>query len=262
VKFWTAAGAAALSIHGSARAEDVVLRVGDPLTRADLLKPGTQRYLRYLIKGGHRNPVDLWVRTISFETKDGRRLVRVAQQWDGVGPEPTVRLEDSLAEAVTMRPISHERSLTVAGKTKTSAYLFDGEAVRADPARADNAAAGFSKAAPAPLYNFVPDVEWFRQLPMRAGRTFVADLYDPGSGEPDRFRFKVDGSDRIAGPDGHLVDCWLVTTDYNHPEHGLTRYWFAKTNQYMIRQEVDGGERGYLVKILLPPEAGDLTEEP
>ena len=250
---------AAALFAGPVRAEELLLRAGEPLARADLLKPGTQRYLRYLVKNGHRNPLDMWVRTVSFEERDGRRIVRIVQQWDGVGEEPTVRIEESVAEAGTMLPISQRRVYTSAGKTTTWAYLFDGTAVAADPAVADNRAAGFSKATPAPVYNFVPDIEWFRQLPMQEGRVFVAELYDPGPEEPGRYRLTVAGSARIAGPDGRPVDCWLVTTDYNHPERGLTRYWFAKANQYLVRQEVDTGERGYLVKILLPPEAADAV---
>lgn len=249
----------ACSATASASAEDVVLGVGTPLARADLLKPGTQRYARYLVKDGHRNPIDTWTRTITIERLAGRRVVRVSQQWDGAGPNPTVRLEESMLEAGTMRPLSQRRTVTSAGRTTVSAYLFGGTAVSGDPDVPENAAASFAKPLAGPVYDFVPDIEWFRQLPMRAGRTFVADLYDPGSGEPGRYRFAVERSDRIAGPDGRPVDCWLITTDYNHPERGVSRYWFAKTNQYLVRQEADAGERGRVVKLLLPPEAGDRS---
>lgn len=252
-----AAAFLALSFAVPAYADEIALRAGEPLARADLLKSGTQRYVRYLLKDGRRNPLDTWTRTITFEQLDGRPVVRIAQQWDGGGPTPTQRLEESVLEARTMRPLSQSRTLTSGGKTKSYAYLFGVSGVTGDPSVADNAAAGFSKPLSAPVYDFVPDIEWFRQLPMRAGRTFVADLYDPGSGEPGRYRFVVAGSARIAGPDGRPIDCWLVTTDYNHPERGLSRYWFAKSNQYLVRQEADAGEHGRVVKLLLPAEADD-----
>ncbi|WP_156143812.1 hypothetical protein [Sphingomonas taxi] len=236
---------------------DVEVRVGAPLARAALLKPGTQRYLRYLVKDGHRTAIDIWSRTVSFETRDGRRLVRVAQLWDGAGPNGSVRREDSLMEAGTMRPIEQVRTIVRDGVTKTAAYRFDGARVTGIADRAGNDARDFAIAGSEPLFNFVPDSEWFQQLPMAAGISFVASLYDPGSGKPDRYRFTIAGAARIAGPDGKPVDCWLMTTDYNAPEHGLTRMWFAKRTQVMIRQEGDAGPRGHFVKTLLPPEAGD-----
>jgi hypothetical protein len=242
---------------GAAKASDrIVFTVGDKLPRAALLTAGTHRYLRYIVKNGRRVPVDIWVRKISFEQRGGRRLVRIWQQWDAPGEGDPSRIEDSVLEAGTMRPISHVRARTQAGKTITSSYLYDGATVTGDAAASDNAAKDFTKTGAAPLYNFVPDIEWLQQLPMSPGRVLVASLYDPGSGEPGEYSFTVAGSERIAGPDGKPVDCWLVTTDYNHPERGVARFWFAKANQQMIRQEADMGERGKLVKTLLPPESG------
>lgn len=247
---------ALLAVATPAGADDVVLRVGQPLGRADLLKPGVQRYLRYIVKDGHRTPIDVWTRTISFARDGGRRTVRVAQQWDGATPG-TGAVEDSVMEAGTMRPLTHSRARTRDGKTVKGAYRYDGASVTGVADVSDNSASGFAVTAAEPVYNFVPDIEWFRQLPMAAGRTFVASLYDPGPGKPERYRFTVAGTARIAGSDGRRIDCWLVTTDYNHPERGLTRYWFAKATQLMIRQESDAGARGLLVKVLLPPEAAD-----
>jgi hypothetical protein len=241
----------------SVAAKDVVVPVGAPLARAALLKAGTQRYLRYIVKDGHRTAIDIWSRTTSFEERDGRRLVRVSQVWDGAGPNGGVRREDSVLEAGTMRPVEQVRTTIRDGVTKTAAYRFDGTRVTGIADRAGNDARDFAVEGAEPLFNFVPDSEWFQQLPMAAGTTFVASLYDPGAGKPDRYRFTIAGSARIAGADGRSIDCWLMTTDYNAPDHGVTRMWFAKTTQVMIRQEGDAGPRGHFVKTLLPPEAGD-----
>jgi hypothetical protein len=241
----------------SVAAKDVVVPVGTPLARAALLKPGTQRYLRYVVKDGHRTAIDIWSRTTSFEERDGRRLVRVSQMWDGAGPSGGIRREDSVMEAGTMRPVEQVRTTIRDGVTRTAAYRFDGARVTGIADRAGNDAKDFAVEGTEPLFNFVPDSEWFQQLPMAAGTTFVASLYDPGAGKPDRYRFTIAGSARIAGADGRPIDCWLMTTDYNAPDHGVTRMWFAKTTQVMIRQEGDAGPRGHFVKTLLPPEAGD-----
>ena len=235
----------------------VVLKPGQVMPRANLLAPGTQRYLRYFIKDGHRNPLDIWTRVISFETKAGRRLVRIRQQWDGAGPNPTTRIEDSFMEPDTMVPVFHSRSKTAPDGVVVDAFRFDGKLVTGDRDVAGNASRDYRIEAEAVPYNFVVDMEWFRQLPMAPGRTFAASLFDPPSGKPAVYRFVVAGSDRIAGPDGRLIDCWLVTADYNQPDRPLARYWFAKANQFMLRQESDAGARGILVKILITNEAAD-----
>lgn len=243
----------------TAQTQIVELQLGQVLPRAKLLTPGTQRYLRYFVKDGHRNPLDIWTRVISFEIKDGRRLLRIRQQWDGAGPRPTTRIEDSLMTPDTMVPVFHLRSKTTPEGVTVDAFRFDGKFVTGDPDVADNASRDFRiEAADAP-YNFVVDIEWFRQLPMATGRIFSASLFDPPSGQPAVYSFTVVGSDQIVGPDGRQIACWLVTTDYNQPDRPLARYWFAKSNQFMIRQESDAGARGTLVKTLIANEAADDT---
>jgi hypothetical protein len=41
----------------------------------------------------------------------------------------------------------------------------------------------------------------------------------------------VAGSEVLDLPGGGKVDCWVVTTDYNHPE----TFWLAKDSQVVVK---------------------------
>src|SRR4051812_33737641 len=88
-------------------ADATQVKVGEALPRVNLLIPGVHRYLRYKVKDGERHPIDIWSRVISFETRDGRRLLHVSQRWDEVGPPAFFLEQDSWFEPDTFRPISH-----------------------------------------------------------------------------------------------------------------------------------------------------------
>jgi hypothetical protein len=68
----------------------------------------------------------------------------------------------------------------------------------------------------------------------------------------------VAGAGRIAGPDGKPMDCWLVTADYNTGKV-LSRFWFAKADQVLVREEQTQKDGSTLVKTLLPPESADAV---
>ena len=147
-----------------------------------------------------------------------------------------------------MRRVQRDGATTVGG------YRFVAGKVVGMTDLADNGRADFSEAMPEAHYNFELDMEFLRTLPMAEGRTFDIPFYDPGRGKPARYRFVVEGADRIAGPDGKPVDCWLVTADYNSGQL-KARYWFAKANQVMVRGEQAMPDGGVMVKALLPPES-------
>jgi hypothetical protein len=75
-------------------------------------------------------------------------------------------------------------------------------------------------------------------------------LYHPGGpAAPARYTFRVAGSEAIAGPAGP-VDCWIVTTDYNAPG-SVSKFWYAKGSQLMVKQESPLSDGRTLVKTLL-----------
>lgn len=243
---------------GGVRAEALRLQVGKSLARFELLLPGAHRYLRYTAAAdGRRSAIDVWTRTLSFENHEGHRQLHIIQRWDEVA-DKAVLIQDSWFDPRTFKPQTHIRRLERDGKTTLSGYRFTDARVVGMPELADNGRRDFVMPLPEPSFNFEYDMELLQTLPLAAGRTFNIPFYDAGVDKPGRYDFVVVGSALIAGPDGRPINCWLVTADYNAGKV-VSRFWFAKTNQVLVREEQAQDSGSTLVKALLPPEAEDVA---
>lgn len=232
---------AAMPVHASE------LTPGASLERFSLLKAGTHRYLRYTLAQGHAAPVDLWTREVSFEQRDGQAVLRIRQQWDS-GPGGTKKSIDSWFDAPSLRPRSHFRETEKNGKRTSEEFQFKaGKLIGMTPSvngAREAAVPDFGE----PAYNFEADIELLRTLPLAQGYEARIRFYHPGGPSPAGYTFRVTGSAVIAGPAG-LVDCWVLTTDYNRPGT-LSTMWFTKGSQLLVRQETPLGDRIY-VKALI-----------
>ena len=210
--------------------------VGQPLARFANLKPGVHRYLRFRQSGDTIRVADVWTREIRFEDQDGQRRMHIVQHWDGAGAPPSDRQLDSWFEVGTFRPLSHIRRSQKDGVSKVEGFVFQPDRITGMKDLADNAAKDFEVASPQPSFNFETDMEFIQALPLAAGYEASIVFTHPGGGPPAAYVFKVAGSETLDLPGGGKVDCWLVTADYNRPETPVTRFWFAKGSQVMIKQ--------------------------
>jgi hypothetical protein len=230
--------------------------VGQPLERFALLEAGTHRYLRYKVRNdGARLAVDIWSRTISFETREGKPALHIVQRWDQPGAK-VILTQDSWFEPRTFRPLTHIRHLERDGVVTIGGYDIGPTRVLGLRDLPDNQRKDFDQPLPEPSYNFEYDMELLQALPLAAHREFNIAFYDPGVDKPGRYVFKVSRADRIAGPDGRPIDCWVLTADYNTGKV-LSHFWFAKRGQTLIREEQIQEDGALLVKTLLPPESTD-----
>lgn len=230
---------AVLLLSGAATAAQAAVTpvpVGQPLARFANLKPGVHRYLRFKQSGDTIRVADVWTREIRFEDQDGKRRMHIVQHWDGVGATPSDRQLDSWFEVGTFRPLSHIRRSQKDGVSKVEGFVFQPDRIVGMKDLADNAAKDFDVASPQPSFNFETDMEFIQALPLAAGYEASIVFTHPGGGPPAAYVFKVAGSEVLDLPGGGKVDCWLVTADYNRPETPVTRFWFAKGSQVMIKQ--------------------------
>lgn len=252
-----ALGAVFLMIQ-PAMAETVKVEVeGHGLDMA-MLKPGVHRYMRYLIKDGAREVKDIWTRRVSYENKDGRKLLHMVMRWDELGPPAYSLVQDSWFDAETFRPLTHSRRSDKDGEVKLKVYRFQPDAIVGETGIAGNLAQDYRSPTAEPMYNFEYDMELLQTLPMREGAEFSLPFADPGLGEPNRYVFKVAGSDSLTGTDGRPVDCWVVTADYNTGKV-RARFWFDKKTQLMLHEEAIASDDGQqiLIKTLLSEEQAD-----
>jgi hypothetical protein len=250
------AAAALLIAAQGALAEPVVIKVGDKLPRANLLKPGIHRYVRYTITpDGHRNAIDIWSREISFENKDGRRLMHIHQQWDEIS-HPGVLIQDAWFEPDTLRPLTQVKVLTRDGKTTIGGYRFLPDKIVGMDDLPGNSRKGFVQASPEPTNNWETDMEYLQALPLAQGYAASIDFYDPGLDPPARYIYTVTGSEKIPEPDSNAIDCWIVSIDFKDPRGTVTtHFWFAKKTQVLVREEAKLPDGSTLVKSLLTAEA-------
>jgi hypothetical protein len=242
------ASLALVALQAQAAVHDI--DVGTQLPRFALLKPGTHHYLRYAKEGDAIKLVDIWARTVSFEDRDGKHLLRVRQRWDGVTPKPYTLLLDSWAEPGTFRPLSHERVREMDGQRRVEGFVFSPAQVSGMQELADNVQKDLVVPSSEPTYNFETDIEFLQTLPMAEGEEFRINFYHPGGKPlPQRYLWRVAGSESIAGPTGP-VECWVITTDYNQPGGKVTKFWFAKGSQLMVREESQT-PKGSFVKTLV-----------
>lgn len=233
------------------------IHVGEQLPRFSLLRAGTHRYLRYTIDNGHRSPIDIWTRTISFDTQDGQRRMRIQQRWDEVG-QPALWLDqDASFELGTFRPLTHVKTRQHGDTVLVGGYRFLPDRIVGMDELPNNSRNGFSVPSPEPAFDFEYDMELLQTLALRDGYRASIVFYDPALDPPARYTFVVAGSESIDGPDGRPIECWVVTADYN-TGHVVSTFWFAKRTQVLIREESRTKSGGVLVKTLLNPEADPL----
>jgi hypothetical protein len=211
--------------------------VGAQLPRISMLKEGTHRYLVYRATEGANIPSMIWSREVRFETVNGEKLMHIKHRFDGVLPKPIVVLHDSWFEAGNFRPRTHVRTTERDGSRVVEGFVFSPDKIAGMQDLADNTQKDLSVASPEPAFNFEMDTEFLQALPLAEGYEAHINFYHPGGkAQPQRYTFKVAGSETIGGPTGP-VDCWVVTTDYNKPGGPVTKFYLAKATQLMVREE-------------------------
>lgn len=248
-----AVGAAlAFAVTASAQAAVTPVPVGQPLARFDKLQPATHRYLRYRQMGDTITPLDVWTREIRVEPdKAGVKRLHIVQHWDGSTPGVVKKL-DSWFELGTFRPYSHERRTTGKdGQTKIEGFDFKPDRIVGLKDLEANTTAAYDVASPQPAFNFETDMEFLQALPLAKGYEASIVFHHPGGEAPAAYVFKVTGSEVLTSSAGGKVDCWVVTTDYNHPEMKPTTFWLAKDSQVVIKNVSIAPDGSTWVKTLL-----------
>ncbi len=235
----------------AAQAAVTPVPVGQKLARFDTLKPGVHRYLRYKQTGETITAADVWTREIRVEDQDGQRRMHIVQHWDGTGPTPTNKQLDSWFEIGTFRPYTHVRRTQKDGVWKVEGYAFQPDRIVGLKDLESNVAKDFEVASPQPSFNFEVDMEVLQALPLAAGYAASIVFTHPGGGPPAAYVFKVAGSETLDAPGGGKIDCWVVTTDYNRPDMPLSRFWFAKRGQVMVKQVSTLPDGSAIGKLLL-----------
>jgi hypothetical protein len=243
--------AASVPLESKAFAAPEEVKVGQALPRFEKLKPGVRRYLRHREMNGVVRSIDIWTREVRFEEREGKPLLRIVQQWTGPASAPhTLRL-DSWFERGTFRPITHERFYERAEEKRNEGFRFLADKIGPLETTPGNVHKKFEMASPEATFNFETDMEFLQTLALAPGYEASIRFYHPGGPAPAAYIFKVAGAERLAGPGGEPIDCWLVTTDYNVPSAKPARFWVSKKDQIVLKVEQVSADGSKTVKTLL-----------
>jgi hypothetical protein len=232
------------------------LEVGQALPRASLLTAGVHRYARYMISDDSRSLIDVWSRRLSYEDLNGRQVLHIHQRWDAAD-KSYVAIFDQIFEAKTFRPLSQTRSVTRNGATKTLSVTVDGPKVDSISDGGNGTANALHENFSMPFYNFHTDMELLQALPLKKGYVASIPFYDVAQEPPARYTYRVVGGETLPGAGGALIECWLVLYQSSDLKSAPIRFWFAKRNQVLVREEATVPGQGTLVKTLLNAEAED-----
>ena len=208
------------------------LRVGHQFRAFKSLERGVQRDIIYTSINGKVRSVGMKIRSTADTIIDGKSYVLIKHHWEMGDPKQNVSFE-ALCEAGTMRPIQHIRTSQRAGK---EAFRFLGDEIVALDTANDNSKVDFSLPLEESTYNWEIDLETYGLIPMRKGYEAVMNFYHAGGSTPPAFySLKVEGSEKVALPDGSELDCWVLFTDYRGTQP--TRFWYTKKGQNFVKME-------------------------
>src|SRR6202046_2176500 len=212
------------------------LDVGQALPRAPLLTSGVHRYVRYMISDDSRTLIDLWSRRLSYENLSGRQVLHIHQRWDAAD-KSYVAIFDQIFDAKPFRPLSQTQSVTRNGATKTLSVSFNGPKVDSTSDSSAEAGKPLHENFAMPFYNFHTDMELLQALPLKRGYVASIPFYDVAREPPARYTYRVVGEEALPGADGAPIECWLVLYQSPDPQVPPIRFWFAKRNQVLVREE-------------------------
>lgn len=208
------------------------IKVGDRFRLFDQLEMGTTRDAIYTELNGKAQSVTLKTKTVERITIDGREYMAFTHLWDSSNPD----LSGSfyyICEPETLRPVIHIRNSKRMGK---EAFAFSKEKISGLDSVQNNARKDFNLPLDMQTYNWEIDLETYSLIPMKAGYQVAMPFYHPGSPSvPKYYLLKVEGSEKLKMPNGQVLDCWIIFTDYGGTQP--TRFWYTKKGQNFVKME-------------------------
>lgn len=235
---------------------DTINTPAHPLVTSQL-RTGLKQYLVYYQDPAKTTSMRFWfwLRRIEPVEQNGEALLRTTQQWYGAD---TIQYRTcySLNRKSNFAPLYH--SETIAGKT--NAYNWSDTQITGADSIADNKAKAFKLDFNYPTLNWNLDIETFEMLPLAAGKSFLIPFYDAGLQPPMYILYTVTGSEVLDTYDNHKVDCWILLTKGEQPNHDTftQTFWISKKGHEFLKEE-DHYSGKYRYKVKVPALATDIA---
>lgn len=216
------------------------------------LKPSKSQYLVsvHTLNPERVRNLFLWKRELSLETRNGKEVIVVNQDWQG---QDTVfaRKVYSISEKATFKPIYHFAK----SPRGIEAFNFETDRIVGADSVVNNTRKGWQVALKEPTLNWELDLEILALLPFKEGKTFAVNFYHPGArSEPQYYLYKVAGSEMLELAGGQKVDCWKLQIDYGQ-QNSTATFWVSKKTREVLKS-MDTFKGGYRYKVKLSNGVG------
>lgn len=206
------------------------IRVGYQFGQFKNLELGTVTDLVYNEANGRLN-IAIKKRTTELVNINGKEFVKIVHEWNSPNEQWSGYFE-YYCEPGTLKPVQHVRNTKLNGK---EAFSFQDLTVTGLDSAKENSKTDFSLELSEPTYNWEVDLETYSLLPMKKGYEVVMNFYHPGGSAPGFYHLKITGSEKLKLPNGKMLDCWILFTDYGGSQP--TRFWYTKKGQNFVKME-------------------------
>jgi hypothetical protein len=240
--------AVVVSFSAAAQKGDTIHVRGSDLLMNDL-QTGSYSYLIIQQKALDSPASDITIAkmTVARETYHNKPAIVVHQQWD---KDSAIHKSYSVFDANDFSTLYHDTYWASLGFS----LIFDFETQKFDSkpvwrTLSDKGHAHVEKEFAGALgvyrLNWHADLIVYSLLPYKAGRTFVINYYDPGSGDPQEVPYTVTGSEKLTDRGGMAIDCWVLS----HSDDKFTeKFWISKKTNEVLKEEDYGKDFGYRFK--------------
>lgn len=205
------------------------------------LKTGNSTYLVYFKKSATSPAQNITLVKIAVESinANGKKAFAVTQNWDS-GDE-LIHTALTVHDATDFSTIKHDTWWKRLGYTAkydftTKQVSFDGKIEDTPKSQIIN---DFNESFASYNLSWHSDLLIFPMFPLKDGRTFEVNFYDPGFGKPKIVKYSVIGSEFLISSNGEKIDCWILEHKSPMPSGATAtqRFWISKRTREVLKEE-------------------------
>lgn len=212
------------------------IRMGRVFKNYDQLEMETMREVVYTEVEGKVRYLIMKTMSINEVSIGGKDYLEFIHTWESGNPDTDGGFY-YLCEPKTLKPVLHIRNTKRNGR---EGFRFTDTSITPLDSVKGNAVKDLNIQLKVPTYVWEIDLETYSLLPMKRGYQAVMNFYHPGGSPPAYYLLKVERDEKVTLPNGKVMDCWVLYTDYGGTQP--TYFWYTKKSQNFVKMESDYGK--------------------
>lgn len=212
------------------------IRMGRTFKNYNQLEMGTMKEVIYTEVNGVTRFGAMKIKSVKEVEIEGKKYLEFKHTWMSGNTDFNGDFY-YLCEPQTLKPVLHIRNTKQNGK---EGFRFTETAITPLDSVKDNVVKDLNIQLEVPTYVWEIDLETYSLLPMKKGYQAVMNFYHPGGPAPAYYTLKVEKDEKLKLPNGEVLDCWVLFTDYGGTQP--SRFWYTKKGQNFVKMEGDYGQ--------------------